>query len=1136
MKFFTMSSEELLTSLEVLIHEFYNISTTNERKRQIEEILENFKNQPECWKHCLSFLSNTSNEFVMMYCLTVLEYVINKLWIRMPGPDKAELRTKLNSFMINHHLKVPNYITNKLGKLIVDIGRHDWPHFYPDFYMNIHQLAQSSETAPLGLMLIITSFEEFTSPREDVAVTRKAELHRLMLDQVPVVLNILAGHLDAVLEKHSHLVTATPPPSPTHYQNNSHESLFSTSPLHTGSILSGMFKSTSKNPFQSMPPLDDESHQLSVLALKCLAQLLSWIPLSSYITSSLLTTVFHFASFGCHPEPVMHVGMQQYQPLRKNTDLGIQAMGCINEIMSKQCIPADYEGFLLQVFQDTFHLLQNLTKDNSKSASNRNTLADIDDVYIEKFTYFLQLFVTNHLKRFESSAQFPILEFLALLFKYTFQQPSHDGFYACLEIWNTFLDYLNFKLKNEENNYDVTFNKYREALLALVQEILRKLQFRFNQSSLEELDDEDLDDDSFTEWQSFLCQCLEIASKVSDLMPNEIFNLVYSIFEENLRIYLELERFVKTDANHSPIELSICAENECRRLHCSLRDLSSMLQALGRLVVNFCGDNFVNRKLEAQKILEKLCHAATYSNRLKFYEMKTEAPSVLKGDFIEVHAQILATLKAFCYWLTEYSKENIHIPEENSDGGSIEKVFANIAIVNIKKEVPEKVTHSAAHLLISLTYTVRPALLFQFIPVQELFSLVAKLALRTLPIETQLVVYRSMSNLLILPWPKMQDSQQLWPARSTQHDAFLISLSEPLKSACTNPAFLEDKSLQERAKPDVIWVIKVICGLIENLSDAPTRTKQIFSKSILPLIPFIESLFHLYLQHSDITENILEFYLCLFSVFRVQIGLPFVEKTIQTLLTLFSSNQLMHFTLNESSSGCKVIEKLLQLLQQIVQEPNSQFKAFLPSTINLCLSQIYPLIAERPSSEVKPPLFELLHKILLHNCRYFFKVNVISSLGESGNEKIENEQHFTKIMEAYGQSFLQPDINLFKQNLISLETLNNKWKLYYKGYFKSIMLFQFISVFLQTLIYKTHNLLRDEIVSTIYSMALVDIQSFYSTFLPQFLQSMENLDSNQKTTLLRNFKHETDSHTFGENIQRFVSDIRYYCLCSETSI
>ncbi|XP_055948034.1 exportin-6-like isoform X2 [Argiope bruennichi] len=1127
------SGDTSLSALEALMTEFFSHNTSNERKRQIEQILDNFKTQPECWRHCLNFLSNTSNQFVMMYCLTVIEHIINQMWIRMPAPDKAELRTTLRIFMTSNHQKVPTFICNKLGKLIVDIGRLDWPHFYPDFFMNIHQLAQAPETAPLGLMLIQTAFEEFTSPREDLAVTRKEELHRLMLEQVPIVLNILAGHLDAVLEKHSHLVTATPPPSPTHYQNNSQQTLFSTSPLHTGSLLSGMFKSSSKNPFQCMPPLDDESHQLSVLSLKCLAQLLSWIPLSSYITSSLLTTVFHFASFGCHPEPVMNVGMQQAQTLRKNTDLGIQAMGCINEIMSKHCIPADYEGFLLQVFQDTFHLLQNLTKDNSKNASSRNTLADIDDVYVEKFTDFLMLFVTHHLKRFESNEQFPILEFLALLFKYTFQQPSHDGFYSCLEVWNVFLDYLSYKLKNENNNYEVTLNKYKGVLLALVQEIFRKLQFRYNQSSLEELDDEDLDDDSFTEWQSFLCQCLEIASKVSELLPHEIFHLVFSVFEENLRIYFDLEQYMKPPSNSSPAELNVCGENECRRLHCSLRDLSSMLQALGRMVIYMSGEHFATRKLDAQKTLEKLCHAATYSNRHKFYEIKTAAPLVLKGDFIEVHAQILATLKAFCYWLTQYVKET---REENSEN-SIEKIISEIAIANIKRNVPEKVTHSAAHLLISLTATVRPINLFQFIPVQELLTLIGKLELRFLPIETQIVVYRSMSNVLVLPWPNVtSDAQQMWPIRSSQHDLFIQALCEPLRSACSNPNFFQEKMLQEHAKSNILWVLQVMCGLIENVSDGSTRTKQVFYKSLQSTISYIESLFHLYLQDSVITENILDFYLCLFSAFRIQIGHPFVQKTIQNFLTLFSSNQVMEFTLNECSSGCKVIEKLLQLLQQVVQEPSSQFKAFLPSTINLCLCQIYPLVAERPSSEVKPPLFELLHKILLHNYRYFFKVNVVNSLGESGNEKIENEQHFTKIMEAYGQSFLQPDIVLFKQNLISLETLNNKWKLYYKGYFKSVMLFQFLSVLLKTLIYKTHNLLRDEIINTIYNMALVDFNSFYTVFLPQFLQNMENLDANQKSALLRNFKHDTDLHSFAESIQRFVSDLRYYCLCTNTAL
>lgn len=42
--------------------------------------------------------------------------------------------------------------------------------------------------------------------------------------------------------------------------------------------------------------------------------------------------------------------------------------------------------------------------------------------YIEKFTDFLRLFVSVHLRRIETYSQFPVVEFLTLLFKYTFHQ------------------------------------------------------------------------------------------------------------------------------------------------------------------------------------------------------------------------------------------------------------------------------------------------------------------------------------------------------------------------------------------------------------------------------------------------------------------------------------------------------------------------------------------------------------------------------------------------------------------------------------------------------------------------------------------------------------------------------------------
>ena len=36
------------------------------------------------------------------------------------------------------------------------------------------------------------------------------------------------------------------------------------------------------------------------------------------------------------------------------------------------------------------------------------------------------------------------------------------------------------------------------------------------------------------------------------------------------------------------------------------------------------------------------------------------------------------------------------------------------------------------------------------------------------------------------------------------------------------------------------------------------------------------------------------------------------------------------------------------------------------------------------------------------------------------------------VLQAFGQSFLQPDIAIFKQNLLALQDLDTKWKLFHK--------------------------------------------------------------------------------------------------------
>ncbi len=143
-----------------------------------------------------------------------------------------------------------------------------------------------------------------------------------------------------------------------------------------------MFKSPqSRVQTDSIAPLDTASHNLSILALNCLSHLFSWIPLSTTITPSLLSTIFHFAGFGCDPLIQSNTGGSpggSFNAGASSQSLGVLAMCCINELLAKNCVPAEFEDFLLQMFQQTFYLLQRLTKDSTTSSTG-NRLQEIDE-------------------------------------------------------------------------------------------------------------------------------------------------------------------------------------------------------------------------------------------------------------------------------------------------------------------------------------------------------------------------------------------------------------------------------------------------------------------------------------------------------------------------------------------------------------------------------------------------------------------------------------------------------------------------------------------------------------------------------------------------------------------------------------
>lgn len=65
-----------LENLETFMNEFFSPGTSNERKRIINGIFQEFSSQIDSWRPCLHFLSTTKIDYVSMFALSTLEVTL----------------------------------------------------------------------------------------------------------------------------------------------------------------------------------------------------------------------------------------------------------------------------------------------------------------------------------------------------------------------------------------------------------------------------------------------------------------------------------------------------------------------------------------------------------------------------------------------------------------------------------------------------------------------------------------------------------------------------------------------------------------------------------------------------------------------------------------------------------------------------------------------------------------------------------------------------------------------------------------------------------------------------------------------------------------------------------------------------
>ncbi|XP_046680832.1 exportin-6-A isoform X2 [Homalodisca vitripennis] len=606
-----------LEALEKLLNEFFSPGTSNDRQRELENVLSTFSGRPESWRLCLQFLTLTSNQYVAMYCLATIESVITKRWLVLMTEEKSELTTLLYKHLLARHAEFPHFIRNKLLKLIVDIARYDWPHFYPDFFMNICKIIQDPQTTILGLSFLQTASEELICPREDLSVCRKDELKRLFTAHIPNVFKIICDVLEGVKDGRS-------------------------------------------------------SQAVGAAALQAVCHLFSWVPLQSQAShSALLALVFHFT---CTPD-----------------NLGICALAVLNEVLYKNCVPHSLLPSVFVVCTQNHQLLHLVLQ--------QSDLSNIDENYLNKLTEMSHLCLSKHWHRIEQNHLFPVNDFLYALYQYTFRQPTVASYYACLDVWNSLLDYL-------ADKDAVHIQKYEEFSTALIEAIIKKMRTEQN------LDDEKTDDDEETERQVFIRHNIEVIGKIGDIVPMTTCSRVVDAWQKSCAVYSKL-LFATEVPQPSP------------ELRQGLLECAALTQTVGHLHSHLVGTMNLSMSLSS---------LAVAASRASLHNKVTD-PELVRL-FIAVHAEVIATVPT---WL---SPEHLNNAVEAS-------------LLLLQGSHPAKLQYSAAaHLLAALANKK-----FSPHPLPSLLPLF-QANLSHLSAETQTVVQSALCSILMTCPPDVQTDDQ----------------------------------------------------------------------------------------------------------------------------------------------------------------------------------------------------------------------------------------------------------------------------------------------------------------------------------------------------------------------------------------
>ncbi|EEY55194.1 exportin-6-like protein [Phytophthora infestans T30-4] len=694
---------------------------------------------------------------------------------------------------------------------------------------------------------------------------------------------------------------------------------------------------------------------------------------------------------------------------------------CLAELMNKRFAPARVDEIVGHVMFGLCPLLQKTVEEQ--------LIGRATEQYLDKLSEFVELFLTQHLKRLENPKYGDILPtFLQSVHAFTTKQPHVEGFLNCLRVWEVFVSYIE-EIEQDEGAANervrAVLTAYETGLVAVMLHLVERVRYESNRSQLDELDDggdagtqgdhEDADNSAafdlestggaygqgslqdlaqirtdvasgnasatmveLSERKQFVVDCIALIRRIAALP---------SCAPPLLKMMLPcVQNSVETMLFHIH-EMPVIAQQseQWEQQRCVVRDLTVNCAILSGVCAHYYSiSDDMKQQMAGWHILHLFINMSEYMVQHRLHT---------RGDaFAELQCEALTSIR-FCLSCIPFVIKSGARQDVLNASESVLQVLLHTLDTSIVPS-PLAVMQNSMQLLANLGFVLSYEDMVQIPSMTQLEAHIHQFSLH-LPLAIQGDLYTSMSNSILNSAISLRGNSGVSNTVQPWENAY-GSLLVPIRESIDQSAVALHQNEQRVLEHAMVAQLRRDCYLVRCLARSvetkPKVAKDAFFSVFQASFPSLMALLTTYFttirkmatsntpqsknqikSALKVVNEIVRLYAQLLKSIRKEMHKETVSEIMRTFVDIFNDSQLSGVLYNQGNAGLMVLCGFLQLLKIVVEEPTSVFSSFLQNILDLCFGPLKEVIFSHPESDsvILGYFVALVEQLLEKHYRFF---------------------------------------------------------------------------------------------------------------------------------------------------------------------